>query len=359
MRVKRFVAPEVQEAMNKVRLELGDEAVILQVRQVKEGGVFGLFGRDMVEVTAALEDKKSPVEVPYPTETVRQNNPDISELRTVIEQMSAKLEEIGTKTKAKSITKLEQELLAKEIDESLVKRLCNKVTKRLGDCPQEQLQAGVAAELEMLLQQVKPIEPDGNKAIVVVLVGPTGVGKTTTIAKLAAHFAMIKNLRVALVTSDTYRVAAVDQLKTFAEIIRVPVEVTINHNSVQEAIRRHQDKDLILIDTAGRSPKNQIHMSELKTFLDKAQPDRVFLTISATTRVKDMFEIVDKFDLPCIDSLIFTKIDETSTLGAIVNVVNKTKKPLAYLTNGQNVPDDIFLANPHQLVQRILGGRAE
>ncbi len=357
MRVKRFIAPEIQEAMNKVRLDLGDEAVILQVRQVKEGGFFGFFGRNMVEVTAALEDKKRPEEVPYPIEPVRRNN-DLSELRSAIEEMSAKLEDIGTK-RAKSVTKLEQELLAKEIDEKLAKIISKKVSKRLGESSWEQLQAGIAAELQMLLENVKPIETDGKKAIVVVLVGPTGVGKTTTIAKLATHFAIIKKLKVTLITSDTYRVAAVDQLKTFAEIIRIPLEVAVNHNSIQQAIQLHQDKDLILIDTAGRSPKNQIHMSELKTLLDKAQPDRVFLTISATTRLKDMLEIVEKFDSPYIDSLIFTKIDETADLGAIVNVVNKTKKPLSYLTNGQNVPDDIFLANPQQLVQRILGGMVE
>lgn len=427
MRVRRFVAPDVQKALAKVKAEMGDEAVILHVRPVREGGFLGFFGQMMTEVTAALEEKSAvplhvapaepktlvsepvpvkkivfnpllntaprspippvqqkpvssmgsgeqpiarsdfyltgkPVEVqPGPTAKTAAPVGEIRELRHAIEQMSkqmmVQLEEIGTKDKLQGMSKLQQQLTEKELDEGLVQRILKKVVDKAGqNANPEQVRAMLVQELTELVKRVVPIVPVGKKPLVVALVGPTGVGKTTTIAKLAANFCLVEKRKVALLTADTYRVAAVDQLKTFAEIIRVPVEVVVSPNSIREAIDRHRDKDIIFIDTAGRSPNNQIHLSELRVLLEKANPDRVFLTISATTRCTDMLDIVDKFDLPYIDSLIFTKLDETSTYGGIISLVDKTKKPLAYLTNGQNVPDDIVLANPQQVVSQVLGG---
>ncbi len=356
MRVKRFVANDVQEAMAKVKAELGDEAVILHVRQVREGGILGFFGRMMTEVTAAVEEKKATTHISAEVGEKPAYSEEMREMRKVMEQMSQKINDLGSTPKAKGLSKLHRDLIDKELDETVVKRLVKKVEKLGARAGTAEIHNLLTQELTNSFKDVAPIVPMGKKPLVAALVGPTGVGKTTTIAKLAANFSLIEKQKVTLVTADTYRVAAVDQLKTFAEIIRAPVEVVVSPNSAIEAIQRHQDKDLILIDTAGRSPNNQIQMSELRAFLEKAQPDRVFLTISATTRVKDMLDIVEKFDFPCIDSLIFTKLDETSTYGGIVSVLNKTKKPLAYLTNGQSVPDDIILANPQYVVRHILGG---
>ncbi|MDA8441518.1 MAG: flagellar biosynthesis protein FlhF [Peptococcaceae bacterium] len=363
MKVKRYVASDIQEAMARVKAELGEDAVILHVRQVKEGGVLGFFARTKTEVTAALEDKKPTVQVaaPLPPLTFSEPKPnpedEMRELRRVLGQVSRQLKDMGNGAEPTGkLAWLRAELLDKELDDKLVKNLLTSIEESIpSESSQDEVREQLGQSLLGLMPEPAPITLAKEGPLIVALVGPTGVGKTTTVAKLAANFALVDKHKVALVTADTYRVAAVDQLRTFAEIIRVPIEVAVSPSAIQQAIARHQDKEIILIDTAGRSPNNRIHMSELRAFLDKAQPDRVILTLSATTRGKDLLDLVQKFDLPSIDSLIFTKIDETTTLGGIFNLVNFCKKPLAYLTNGQNVPDDIALANSDYIVQRFLG----
>jgi len=373
MRVRRFVAPDVQVAMAKVKAEMGDEAVILHVRTVRAGGFFGLFGRSMTEVTAALEDRKGSfppqqemapkLARTYERADIVKVEPvqEIRQLKHAIEKMSREMQqqmaELGADKSLQGMEMLLKEFTDKELDERLVKKVLKNILAELGEeASPEQVRAELTGELTKLVGQVSPIIPNGKKPLVVALVGPTGVGKTTTIAKLAANFCLVQNYKVAMLTADTYRVAAIDQLKTFAEIIRVPLEVVVSTNTIRDAIERQKDADVIFIDTAGRSPNNQMQISELRALMEKAKPDRVLLTMSATTRRQDMDRIVEKFDLPCIDSLIFTKMDETTSCGAIISIMHKTQKPLAYLTNGQTVPDDIVLDNPHLMVGRVLGG---
>ncbi len=198
------------------------------------------------------------------------------------------------------------------------------------------------------------IRPKKNKSLVVALVGPTGVGKTTTIGKLAAGFSIIERRKVALITADTYRVAAVEQLKTFGEIIGVPVEVVMTPDSLQEAIERHRDKELIFIDTAGRSPFHDLHMSELEAFLQKSKPDLTMLVMSVTTNLADQLLVFERFR-EISTHLILTKLDESISTGSLLDLIVKTSLPVAYLTNGQNVPDDIDAATPEKLAHCVLG----
>jgi len=186
------------------------------------------------------------------------------------------------------------------------------------------------------------------------LIGATGVGKTTTIGKLAAGFSIVDKRKVALITADTYRVAAVEQLKTFGEIIGVPVEVAMTPNGLLEALNLHADKELIFIDTAGRSPHHELHMSELRAFLDKAQPDFTMLVLSATTQFSDQLRIYQRFE-GLTTHLIFTKLDEAGSVGSILNLLGQTTLPTAYLTNGQSVPDDIEAATPNRIARYVLG----
>lgn len=248
-------------------------------------------------------------------------------------------------------------LKEKGLSEGMIQYLCENLSASLGEKQLENKEV----VLDVLRRQIMKIcsntdiiKPKSSETMVVALIGPTGVGKTTTIGKLAAGFSIIDRRKVALVTADTYRVAAVEQLRTFGEIIGVPVEIAMTPDDLQEAIKRHSDKELVFIDTAGRSPHHEAHMSELQKFLEKASPDLTMLVMSVTTNADDQAKVLEKFK-KYSTHLILTKLDESTHLGSILDLVTKTPLPIAYLTNGQNVPDDIEAATPEKLAQSILG----
>jgi len=191
---------------------------------------------------------------------------------------------------------------------------------------------------------------------VVALVGPTGVGKTTTIAKLAANFALREKYRVALITADTYRIAAVEQLKTYADLIGIPIEVVYTPQELQEALYRHQDKQLVLIDTAGRSPANQPQMAELETLLAVDSTIEKHLVLSATTKFTECLSTVQRFQDCNPQKYLFTKIDEACNMGTVFSLMYHSPRPLSYITTGQNVPDDIEQADPERLTNLMLRG---
>jgi len=194
---------------------------------------------------------------------------------------------------------------------------------------------------------------------VLALIGPTGVGKTTTIAKLAANFHLFEGKKVGLVTIDTYRIAAVEHLKTYGDIINLPVEVVYSPTDLPLALQKLQNCELILVDTAGRSPYNRPMMDELQKFFNQGLISTIMLAISATTKYADMLNIVEKFTKVPYTHLIFTKLDETSCLGPLVSLAWKTRQPISYFTIGQNVPDDIEIAKPQQLITRLFKGNVD
>jgi len=259
----------------------------------------------------------------------------------------------------KPLQKYYQILIGNGVEDKLTKKILKDTMKRLSQDELADIECVKKALKQQVLKTLKRPRPisfkrHGLYQQTVALIGPTGVGKTTTIAKLAATFSIVDKKKVALITADTYRVAAVAQLKTYGEIIGISVDVVYTPVELEEAISRHTDKDLVLIDTAGRSHKNNDQMVELKSFLDVAEPSDIFLVLSATTRSKDMTEIVSSYsDIP-LTKLIFTKLDETSSFGAILNVIAKTHKFLSYVTVGQNVPDDIAVAEPAQVAKMIM-----
>lgn len=191
---------------------------------------------------------------------------------------------------------------------------------------------------------------------VVALCGATGVGKTTNLAKLAAHFAVRERARVALITADTYRVAAAEQLKVYANIIGLPMKVVHNERDMEEALREFGSHDLVLIDTAGGSQFNLEQINELKNCLRTAQPHETMLVMSASTPLDDMRNIVANFRCCAPTSVLFTKIDETRQYGAMLSVLAESGLPMSYLSTGQNVPDDICLASPAIMANLILEG---
>jgi len=188
----------------------------------------------------------------------------------------------------------------------------------------------------------------------IVLVGPTGVGKTTTLAKIAAACLSAGLPSIALITIDTYRIAAVEQLKVYGEIMRLPVEVVISPAQLDAALERHADRDLILVDTAGRSPRDSVCIEELTTFLTAERGFEKHLVLSAVTREKELLDTIDQFDRLGIDRTIFTKLDECRTLGVLLNVQIRNPAPLSFLTNGQRVPEDLLRIDRETVSRLIL-----
>ncbi len=210
-----------------------------------------------------------------------------------------------------------------------------------------------------LVQTSGPLWEPGQPQKRVSLVGATGVGKTTTIAKLAAEAITRSNARVALVTIDTYRIAAVEQLKVYGDIMGLPVEVVLSPEQLQEAFRRHRDKDLILIDTAGRSPQDNLRIDELNEFLGDGAEVENCLVLPATTEERLLQRTFDAFSKLPLSRLVFTKLDETDRCGALINVPTRNNLPLAYLTNGQKVPEDLLLAEPQNVAELVMGTTEE
>lgn len=390
MRVKRYVSTNIQDAMVKVKSDLGKNAVILHTRKFREGGFLGFFGKQMVEVTAAIEDLPSvnfaqtmppvanhvpvfanpePIQplksLTFPirddfedSEEISELQEEILEMKTMMSEMMGQIENVNDiHTLPKPLFKLYQTMINNEVDEKIAKRLLRNLLKKISHDDlnnQEKLRDELEKLVLKILKTPKPISfKKVNNQQSIVLVGPTGVGKTTTIAKLAASFHLVDQKKVALITADTYRIAAVEQLKTFGEIIGVPVDVVYTPQELKAAITRQADKDLVLIDTAGRSHKNVGQMTELKSFLEVAELDEIFLVLSATTKYNDMIDIVSSYADIMLSKLIFTKLDETTSCGAILNLINKTKKLLSYVTIGQNVPDDIEIADPAKIAKMI------
>ncbi len=219
---------------------------------------------------------------------------------------------------------------------------------------------------EKLAEQIEKLLPSGGPIVrtkttgphIVALIGPTGVGKTTTIAKLAANLKLREKHRVGLITIDTYRIAAIDQLRKYAEIIGSPLRVVSSCEDMIDAIRAMQACEFILIDTAGRSPNDTLKLNELKTFLDAAAPDEVHLVLSTTSSQECVELAISRFSDVRVDKIIFTKIDEAAHVGTILNVVKKVNKMLSYVTTGQDVPNDIEVGRGRKLAQLILGKTA-
>jgi flagellar biosynthesis protein FlhF len=378
VRVRRFVGDTVAETMGKVKRELGSEAVILQTREFREGGFLGFFGKTKVEITAAIEEtpvsaatakyqgsfveekKTSQDKIdPRSTEHTAALEEEIKSMRLILEKMNKYMEGLEEEKCVfpPPLLRWANYLEERGINERLINRLLRQVQQTL---PEEEwgdntkIFKRLEENVRQMCSQTGSIQPGIDKPRIVALIGPTGVGKTTTIGKLAAGFSIIDKRKVALITADTYRVAAVEQLKTFGEIIGVPVEVVMTPVGLREALDLHADKELIFIDTAGRSPHHELHMSELCSFLDQAKPDFTMLVMSAATQYSDQLQIYRRFE-DLTTHLIFTKLDETSGAGAIINLLGQTTRPPAYLTNGQNVPDDIEVATPERLMYYVLG----
>ncbi|MCY9659049.1 flagellar biosynthesis protein FlhF [Paenibacillus chondroitinus] len=433
MRVKRYVVDSMPDALQKIRTDLGKDAVILNTKEIRTGGFLGMFGKKKIEVIAAIDNtnsnaapiapkvtpqlqqqkqqavisqvyaaKSQPHQSDFPevpdvlvnvsavnepnaatfsadapltfTKTPQQtytpasiNAPNkisyqkdeqlIEELKQMKEMMKKLTQASDVFALPEPLQKLEQRLSDQEVDPKLIRQIMDETVAdfQLADEPvtEESALQLVKAKLGQVFQSDngKKISPSTR---VVHFVGPTGVGKTTTIAKLAAEQVLKYQRKVGFITSDTYRIAAIEQLKTYATILNVPLEVVFSPQDLVKAFQNLADCDVIFMDTAGRNFRNEMYVSELNSLLKTQGSSETILVLSLTTKYRDMRAITNNFNKFKLDKVIFTKMDETDSYGAIVNIVHEFSLQISYVTNGQSVPDDITELDERQIIDLLL-----
>lgn len=387
MKIKKYVAASMPEAMKKIRLELGPDAVILNSKVIQTGGFLGFFKRKSIEVIAAVDHvpkvepkikekpntllserqvktqgslhtsqhnigEDEPVKEEKSSEEILH---EIVELKNMLQNLSPAGKEI---VKYPEIIQIINDLLRRQdVDQAVREDTVQALLVRW-------YKQGASASLDQVLLWCRDILTNrisgytyGEVSFArkfINVVGPTGVGKTTTLAKIAADCKLKYHKNIALITTDTFRISAIEQLKTYAKILSVPLEVCYNLDDFRNACQTFKDFDTILIDTAGRNYRNAYYIKELKNVIDYGNKIETFLVLSLTAKQSDMEEVYMQFaDFP-INQFIFTKIDETSNIGSMYNMIDKYKKGAAYITNGQNVPDDIIPATAEGITKLIL-----
>jgi len=360
LKVKLFTAQNMSEAMVQVKLDLGRDAVILNTRRFKKGGFMGFFGKEMVEVMAAIDsaapissDIKPPIAAPAVSDDTQLKalQHEMTNMRQMMEQMLSQLPKND-----KQSSPLLDLLIKNDIDPAIAAQLVKGLSDEIlvGSNDQGAIRKLLLDRIINYLQKIEGIDVSATNRKTVALIGPTGVGKTTTIAKLAANFVLKEGYKVALITADTYRIAAVEQLKIYGDIIGIPVEIVYSPDEFKAALQRHSDKNLVLIDTAGRSPSNQYQLAALQAFLGVDPYIETHLVLSTMTKYKDALEVVNKFSVCSFQKILFTKLDEASNLGTILNLLYHFPATVSYITTGQSVPDDIELASSTKLANMIL-----
>ena len=397
MIIKKFQAESEALAVLKAKEDLGSSAVVVNIKTVKHRGLSKLFKKDFVEVTAALEEQPSAketfaksinLEIGDSKETTTKNyiqdektiaiEEKLNSLQSMLETSmrhtgdnGTDLKDLGRTIDEEDLTEKNQnmkflkliynQLIDNEVDEKYANEIIGSVQMSMKkETNVDSVLAAVYQKVILKIGQPKSIELEEGKKKVVFFVGPTGVGKTTTIAKLASYFKVEKKVKVGLITSDTYRIAAVEQLRTYADILDVPLHVIYTIEELNHALRMLNDCDVILVDTAGRSHKNEEQCEEVKHLIrDCKLGDNVdkemYLVLSAATKYKDLQRIYKTFGQIGDYSIIFTKLDETTCLGNILNMKLITGVPVSYVTSGQNVPDDIGVLDPQKIARSILG----
>lgn len=399
MQVITFRASSMQEALQQVRSKLGPDAAVLQTKELG-GGLGGwLTGTRQVEVVATadvqvpsrfadeddstddgphdapqaiveLSAGSSSFELPIDAVTYRERfrqalyreaveeDTDAPHIYSLVEDLAERSRLESHPTREAEGGSLLDELTETGMDEDLARALGERADadgagslSPTSDSPRSRVARLIEAEIEV----TGPIHVQPAEGRVVALVGPTGVGKTTTVAKLAAHFRLREKNSVGLVTVDNYRVAAVDQLRTYAEIMGLPMEIACTPHDVRQAIDRLSGLDLILMDTAGRSPFDDLRIQELRSMLAEAQADDVHLVLSGAASTDCAGKTAKRFGDAGATAVLLTKLDEVGRLGGLLRLLRNCPLPLSYVSDGQDVPDDIEVADASKLTRRILG----
>ncbi|MER2000566.1 MAG: flagellar biosynthesis protein FlhF [Lysinibacillus sp.] len=391
MKMKKYNAPSIAEAMKLIRADLGDDAVILNSKVVVQKKFFGIVKKKSFEVVAGIDRvEKKPILQPLPDlqQPIFQPTPSLQPVQVIppvpAEQATEKQHERMNNDIKKELEDLKsllksfqkQTLQSQDPDEFLPfmehlrkQELSEELITNIGDGLFDYCNHGkdTLSEQQMrefterfLRQQLEHLPFGGlsyTKRIVNIL-GPTGVGKTTTIAKMAARAVLESKKKIGFITTDTYRIAAIEQLKTYAGLLQSPVEVVYNEQDYKKAIENLQNVDLIFIDTAGRNYKEAKYVNDLVQLIDFNEQTESYLVLSLTAKQGDLESVIDQFtDVP-IEKFVFTKMDETNSIGTIFNLMIKYNKGLAYYTNGQEVPEDIEIPTLEKLLELFFQGRS-
>jgi flagellar biosynthesis protein FlhF len=393
MDIRTYRGKSLQEALAHVREDLGPDAAVLHTREVRRGIVRRLLGRREIEVAASAsitvpsrmdEAAHVPGAVAAPSAAAdadiqpahldadyrsRYRDDFRRQMRSSLEQISTMIEKLcdqkgitAREDLPESLFRVFTDMIEADVEETIARELVDRVRRESAAAElldPALVKARAARLLERQVQVTGPIRTpsaiESGRRRLVALVGPTGVGKTTTIAKLAANYRLREKKRVGLITVDTYRIAAVEQLRTYADIIDLPMEVVATPRQMREAVLRMADLDLVLMDTAGRSPRDEIKIQELRALLAEAEPDEVHLVLSATASSRQLVSTARQFSEAGTTALLLTKLDEATGIGHVLTLLGDCRLPLSYLTDGQNVPDDIQVADPGAIARMLLG----
>jgi flagellar biosynthesis protein FlhF len=419
MQVKKYVVDSMSDALQKIRTDLGKNAIILNTKPIKTGGFLGMFRKKQIEVIAAVDPNEtnepervkkaktitpiaSSISQPTLVSKKEENDPaafsavlQAATLQTRLPTQNEASDGIVSEVKAerkdgtvsqelkemrsmlwklvmtdenqaivpRTFDSLRQRLQSQEVAEDILATIFERTLKELStEALQDERKVSQKVKetiISLLNEASTEHGPIRETTSFVNIIGPTGVGKTTTLAKLAAEGVLTKQKKVGMMTSDTYRIAAVEQLKTYANILNVPLKVVYSDEELIPTMERLTGCDLIFMDTAGRNYRNKEYVDEINRLLRSPLSNETFLVLSITAKQKDMEAIIQSFENVRIDKVIFTKADETTTYGSILNLVIKHRLALSYFTTGQNVPDDIAVATPEKVAGLLLGEEYE
>ncbi|MGA9289093.1 MAG: flagellar biosynthesis protein FlhF [Anaerobacillus sp.] len=381
MKMKRYVVSHLREAMPLIRQELGADAIILNTKKVKVGGLFGLFKKNRLEVLAALDEEKSAKKETQEFATLLQSekkrreedpghmderkrpsvenqqdtegNHVLGELKSMKEIMMQMMETERLPQHLKPVhTYLEAQEFSNTIRSSVMAELLIKAKSSPGFTKED----AFGWMQQEFAKRIKNYPNIGIASKMRCFVGPTGVGKTTTIAKLAGDILLNERKSVGLITSDTYRIAAVEQLRTYADILNIPFEVVQSPDDLEQALTKLSSCDVILMDTAGRNYQQYSYITQLEQLLS-GQEISIHLVLSLTHRYTDMKSITDNFQSLGVMEVMMTKLDETTVRGPIFNLMEEYNLPVSVVTTGQNVPDDMVKTTPDFLLNLVMGDR--
>ncbi len=404
MIIKKFKAATEKEAIMMAKEDLGPDAIVMNVKTIKPSGIMRLFKKTRVELTAAIDDnitekvaetvsasvaekKEEPTyrfgkafensREEYSEEAQNAIEEKINSIAKLLEQqMNAgrgqadseaenKIKEVPRenaeqekKSDNKVIELIYNQLIENEVSEKFTDMIVDELDEVSKKQPIDNVLASVYQKIVLKLGQIEQLKPSENKPKIIFFVGNTGVGKTTTMAKLASKAKLEDKLNVALFSVDTYRIAAIEQIKTYANILNAPMEVIYTPEDMKKNVEKYKECDYIFVDTAGRSHRNEEQKNDLQTIIDSVSDyeREVYLVVSVTVKYKDLLSISDSYGDMFDYKLIFTKLDETKGLGNILNLKLDTGRSLSYVTWGQNVPDDIGPLNPQVIAKKLLGG---